>query len=108
MSKDKLLHFQYRYSNNLLECCKTVDLKRKTKGHPVDMARIALPLFYDEPRAINSKKVSDLELLDFVPPMHAPCFLSPAKSRHNSLVLNLNLVPSYSWSIQCTAACAGS
>lgn len=78
--KDKPLQFQYRYSNNSLECWKTVDLKRKTKGRPIDMSRIALPLLYNGPRAINTKKVSDLlELLDFVPP--CTCVLSPAKSR---------------------------
>ena len=65
------LQFRYRYSNNSLECWKTVDLKRKTKGRPVDMGRIALPTLYDRPRAINTKKLSDLmELLDFVPPVH--------------------------------------
>ena len=40
--KDKPLQFQYRYSNNSLRCWKTVDLKWKTKGHPVDMGRIEL------------------------------------------------------------------
>ena len=75
MSKDKPLQFQYRYSNNS-ECWKTVDLKQKTKGRPVDMARIALTLLYDRPRAITSKKVSDLlELLDFVPPVHHAFYL---------------------------------
>ena len=76
LCKDKPLQFQYRYSNNSLESWKTVDLKRKTKGRPVDMARIALPLLYDRPRAINPKKVSDLlELLDFVPPVHHAFYL---------------------------------
>ena len=56
----KPLQFQYRYSNNSLECWKTVNLKRKTKGRLVDMGRIELPLLYDRPRAINPKKVSDL------------------------------------------------
>ena len=71
VTKDKPLQFQYRYSNNSLECWKTVDLKRKTKGRPVDMGRIELPLLYDRPRVINPKKVSDLlELLSFVPPIH--------------------------------------
>ena len=70
MNEDKPLQFQYRYSNNPLECWKTVNLKR-TKGRPVDMGRITLPLLYDRPRAINPNKVSDLlELLDFVPPIH--------------------------------------
>ena len=69
--KDKPHQFQYRYSNNLLECGKTVDLKRKTKGRSIDTGRIALPLLHNRPRAINTKKVSDiLELLDFVPPVH--------------------------------------
>lgn len=71
VSQDKPLQFQYRYSNNSLECWKTVDLKWKTKGRPVDMGRITLPLLYNRPRAINTKKVSDLlALLDFVPPVH--------------------------------------
>ena len=64
VKKDQPLQFQYRYSNNSLECWKTVDLKRRTKGRPVDMGKIDLPPLYDRPRAINPKKVSDLlELL---------------------------------------------
>ena len=71
VSKDKPLQFQYRYSNNSLERWKTVDLKRKTKGRPVDMGRIELPLLHDQPKAVNPQKISDLlELLDFVPPVH--------------------------------------
>ena len=67
VNKDKPLQFQYRYSNNPLECWKTVNLKKRTKGRPVDMGRITLPLLYDRPRAINPNKVSDLlELLDFL------------------------------------------
>ena len=72
VNKDKPLQFQYKYSNNPLECWKTV---KKTKGRPVNMGRITLPLLYDRPRAINPNKVSDLlELLDFVPPIHHPFY----------------------------------
>lgn len=71
VSKDKPLQFRNRYSNNALECWKTVDLQRKTKGRPPDMGRIVLPPLYDRPRAINSKKVADLmELLHYIPPVH--------------------------------------
>ena len=71
VSKDKPLQFRYRYSINNLECWKTVNLQRKTKGRPPDMGRIILPHLYDGPRAINSKKVADLlELLDYIPPVY--------------------------------------
>lgn len=49
VSQNKPLQFQYMYSNNTLECWKTVDLKQKSKGRPVDMGKI-----------INTEKVSDL------------------------------------------------
>ena len=60
VNKDKPLQFKYTYSSNPLECWKTVNLKKRTKGHPVDMGRITSPLLYDRPRAINPNKVSDL------------------------------------------------
>lgn len=71
VSKDKPLQFRYRYSINDLECWKTVNLQRKTKGRPPDMGRVVLPHLYDGPRAINSKKVADLlELLHYIPPVY--------------------------------------
>lgn len=71
VSKDKPLQFRYKYSINNLECWKTVNLQRRTKGRPPDMGRVILPYLYDGPRAVNSKKVSDLlELLDYIPPVY--------------------------------------
>ena len=71
VSKDKPLQFRYKYSINTLECWKTVNLQRKTKGRPPDMGRIVLPHLYDGPRPIKKEKVSDLlELLDFIPPVY--------------------------------------
>ena len=58
VSKDKPLRFQYRYSINSLESWKTVNLKRKTKGHPPDMGRITLPSLFTAPRAIKKEKLS--------------------------------------------------
>ena len=46
VNKDSPLQFQYRYSSNPLECWKTVNLKKRTKGRPIDMGRITLPLLY--------------------------------------------------------------
>ena len=75
VQKDKPLQYQYRYSHNTLEALKTVDLKRKTKGRPPDLRRIALPLLHTTPRPINEKKMADLlELLQFIPPVHHPFF----------------------------------
>ena len=71
MTKEKPLQFAYKYSHNTLECWKSVDLRRKTKGRPVDMGLARLPPLYSGPRQISSAKLADLrELLCFVPPVY--------------------------------------
>ena len=71
VSKAKPLQFQCRYSLNTLESWKTVDLKCRSKGRPVDMGRIDLPLLRVGPRPISEKKAADLlELLPYIPPIH--------------------------------------
>ena len=51
VTKDKPLQFSYKYSHNTLKCWKTVSLKRKTKGRPVDMGLVQLPPLYPGPRS---------------------------------------------------------
>ena len=46
VTKDKPLQFSYRYSHNTLEVWKVVDLKRRSKGRPVDIGLIPLPPLY--------------------------------------------------------------
>ena len=76
VSKDKPLRFSVRYNHNTLEALKTVDLKRKSKGRPIDLGRINLKPLYDGPRAINPNKLNDLKsLLQFVPPVHHPFYM---------------------------------
>ena len=62
---------QYRFTHNELEPWKTIDVKRRQKGRPPDLGRIALPLLWEEPRGVDHKKLSDImSLLEFVPPIH--------------------------------------
>ena len=83
--KDQPLQFQYRYSMNDLECWKTVDLQRKTKGRPADIGRVSLPPLYSQPRAVDGKKVSDLlELLNYIPPMHHGFYHQLTQRRNDS------------------------
>ena len=71
VSKDAPLQMKYRYSHNALEEWKTVDFKRRSKGRPPDMGRVALPLLYNGPRQIKDAKLKDLlGLLNYVPPVH--------------------------------------
>lgn len=72
VTKDKPLQFSYRYSHNTLEVWKVVDLKRRSKGRPVDIGLIPLPPLYPgESRPISKPKLNDLrQLLPFVPPIH--------------------------------------
>ena len=71
VTKDKPLEFRYRYSHNTLEVWKTVDLRRRSKGRPVDLGLHALNPLYLGPRQICAKKLADLKvLLSFIPPTH--------------------------------------
>ena len=71
VSREELLIIKYRYSHNTLEAWKAIDVKRKTRGRPVDMGKVALPPLYDGPRAIKDAKLRDLlQLLVYVPPIH--------------------------------------
>ena len=68
---DKPLQYRYRFSHNTLEAWKTVDLKRKQKGRPVNIGQVQLEPLYDGARTVNKKKLDDLKsLLPFIPPVH--------------------------------------
>ena len=69
--KSEPFQFRFRYSHNSLECWKTVDLKRKTKGRPPVISHIPLPPLHGSARAIKKTKLEDLmSLLQFVPPIY--------------------------------------
>ena len=77
VTKDKPLQFSYKDSHNTLECWKTVSLKRKTKGRPVDMGVVQLSPLYPGPRQISQAKLTDLkQLLSYVPPVHHAFFMA--------------------------------
>ena len=67
VTKERPLEFQYKYSLNSLEAWKTVDLKRRPKDRPPNLATA----LYPGPCVINSAKKKDLlGLLSFVPPIY--------------------------------------
>ena len=69
--KDRPLEFRYRQTHNELEEWKIVSVKHRTKGRPVDMGKIKLPLLYAASRKIKKAKLTDLiDLLSFVPPIY--------------------------------------
>ena len=69
--KEKPFEIQYRYRHNTLEAWKILDVCKKRVGRPVDLGTAALTPLYSCPRAINAKKLQDLQvLLQFIPPVH--------------------------------------
>ena len=83
--KEYPLQFRYRYSHNTLEAWKTIDVRRKAKGRPVDIGQIALAPLYPGPRAINQKKIDDLHsLLKFVPPVHHDFYYKLSSTERDS------------------------
>ena len=71
LSKEKPYEIRYRYSHNALEAWKVLDVQRKRPGRPADPGRLPLEPLYTNPRAINTKKLQDLQqLLNFIPPVY--------------------------------------
>ena len=71
VSQDKPFQIRYRYSHNPLEVWKTLDVRKKRQGRPLDIGRVLLSPLYSGFRPINVKKLQDLHsLMKFIPPIH--------------------------------------
>ena len=71
VTQSKPLTFQFRCSLNELEAWKVVDVKKRSRGRPVDMGRLTISPLYSGPRQIKKAKMDDLiSLLSFVPPAY--------------------------------------
>ncbi len=71
IQKEKPFEVRYRYSHNTLEAWKILDVRKRRAGRPADLGTAALTPLYSCPRAINAKKLQDLQvLLQFIPPVH--------------------------------------
>ena len=68
VTKNKPVHFQYRFTLNDLENWKRVDLRKRGKGKPSSVGRIQLPNLYSGPRVIKEAKKKDL--LQYIPPIN--------------------------------------
>lgn len=76
--------FRYQYSHNTLECWKTVQLRRKSKGRPVDTGKIQLPKLRVGCRPISMKKQADL--LPYIPPVFHVSYQQLEKPRNPALL----------------------
>ena len=71
LRRDKPYEIRYKYSHNVLEAWKILDVQRRQAGRPAIPGIISLDPLYNNARPINTKKLQDLHvLMDFIPPIH--------------------------------------